>query len=308
MGSPALDMSLRINREDFLKEEVLCGFRVTTKMKKVFKVQLDMLEVVQDICKRHGLHYLLCGGSLLGAVRHKGYIPWDDDIDISMLRPDYDKFVKIANEELKPPYFLQTTLSDPNCDITFAKLRNSNTTAIVPGLLDRQGAINQGVFIDIFPVDGVPNNHTSYRRQIMVLNFLSTILGYAHMTYNPGGLRAVKKLLLKIVFKVVGLRRICEWRESILRKYGVDECKKSGQISFFGLNTCTNLPIRYFRDAVEVPFEYLYVRIPRECDAVLTAQYGDWHKIVKGTQYHGGLYFDPECPYEETLKKGIKYE
>ena len=299
-----MDMTLRITREDFLKDEVLFGVLVSSQKKAILKHQLDMLEIVQDICARHRLRYLLCGGSLLGAVRHKGYIPWDDDIDISMLRPDYDKFIDVATKELKAPYFLQTSLTEPNRYIRYAKLRNSATTAISEELKDEERDSNQGIFIDIFPVDGVPDHLWLYRFEMTMMYFFTSIDAYAHMRRDPGGLRRFKKVIYRFLYHLLGNKRVYELRECVLRRHSVDKCKLSGQISFFGLNDCTNVPSEWFKDAIEVPFEYLYARIPRNYDAILSKQYGDWHKMVKGTQYHNGMLFDSNRSYVEVLAEG----
>ena len=98
--------------EKFYEEEVRCGYLVTQKMKKVWAVGLNLLEQFDKICQAHGLRYYACYGTLLGAVRHQGFIPWDDDIDVAMFRDDYERLKLIAQEEISYPYFLQNSYND----------------------------------------------------------------------------------------------------------------------------------------------------------------------------------------------------
>ena len=91
-----------------LEEEIICNFRVSSKRKKVWKVELDLLNNFIEICNKYKLTYFAIGGTLLGAIRHKGFIPWDDDIDIGMPREDYNKLLEIAKKEFKNPIFFQT--------------------------------------------------------------------------------------------------------------------------------------------------------------------------------------------------------
>ena len=92
--------------ENYLKEEIKCGFRITTERKKLFAVMLDLLYTFDNVCKKHDLKYFFVYGSLIGAVRHNGFIPWDDDLDVAMPREDYEKFIKLS-DEFNEPYFLQ---------------------------------------------------------------------------------------------------------------------------------------------------------------------------------------------------------
>ena len=137
---------------EFFKEEERCGFTVSADMKKVWAAQLDLLERFQEVCHRHGLRFFASGGTLLGAIRHKGYIPWDEDIDIMMMREDYEKLLAIAPQEFTAPYFFQTAWNDKQYSRGHAQLRNSNTTAVLADEADRHYPFNQGIFIDIFPL------------------------------------------------------------------------------------------------------------------------------------------------------------
>lgn len=122
------------------------------------KVQLAQLEIAQEIkrvCEENDIPYFLCDGSLLGAIRHQGFIPWDDDMDIGMLRRDYERFCSIAPEKLKQEYCLQTWYTDPNYGLPFAKIRKRNTL-----YLEAKSSLLQenGFFVDIFPFDFVPED------------------------------------------------------------------------------------------------------------------------------------------------------
>ena len=121
-------------------------------LQKLKDIEKDMLVIFIQICKKYDMRYFLAGGSCLGAVRHRGFIPWDDDIDVVMPREDYEKFLKVARNELPENIFLQTGKTDNDFPMNFAKLRNSDTTFIETSV--KNFKINHGVFIDIFPLDG----------------------------------------------------------------------------------------------------------------------------------------------------------
>ena len=93
--------------EGFLNEEVRCGYVVTHEMKKAWAVMLDLLAELDRVCKKNNIKYYANGGTMLGAVRHKGFIPWDDDIDVMMFREDYDRLMEIGPKEFTYPYFFQ---------------------------------------------------------------------------------------------------------------------------------------------------------------------------------------------------------
>ena len=113
-----------------------------------------MLDEVERICKANGLKYFADSGTLIGAIRHEGYIPWDDDIDLVMLREDYDKFVQIAPKWLKEDLVLQTVYTEKNYLRGHAQIRNSKTCGCNEE--DKKAGYNCGIFIDIFPLDGMP--------------------------------------------------------------------------------------------------------------------------------------------------------
>lgn len=140
---------------NFLKAEEDCGFLVTTERKKLWAVMLDLIYEFDQVCKKHGLTYYAIYGSLLGAVRHKGFIPWDDDFDVAMPREDYEKFITLS-DEFEDPYFLQTPSTDKDYYYSFAKLRNTNTSGIVQ--MFKYSKMNQGIWFSIFPLDRWDDN------------------------------------------------------------------------------------------------------------------------------------------------------
>lgn len=140
-------------RENTIGNQKLCSL-ADDDYGKVHAVLLDMLDDFDALCKKHGLRYMLCGGTALGAVRHKGFIPWDDDADIALPRKDYDKLAAILREEYGDRYWLQDIYSSEVYDLTFMKLRKKGTRFVE---LTETIPEQAGVFVDIFPMENVPD-------------------------------------------------------------------------------------------------------------------------------------------------------
>lgn len=158
--------------EHFLDEEVRYGYTVTEKMKKVWAVELDLLNEFQKVCNQYNLKYYAIAGTLLGAVRHQGFIPWDDDVDVVMFREDYDKLISIASSVFSAPYDFMASGKIEHFFRGHAQLRNRMTTGILPSELKQKFSYNQGIWIDIFPLDGVPEENkkecfTYYKLRMM---------------------------------------------------------------------------------------------------------------------------------------------
>lgn len=125
-----------------------------SKLRQLQLCELEILDEFVRICEKHGLRYYLVGGTLLGAVRHQGFIPWDDDIDVAMPREDYDRLAELCPEELNPQYFYQCPETDPHYFLTYAKIRKNGTEVYEERFKDAK--FHKGVFIDIFPLDFCP--------------------------------------------------------------------------------------------------------------------------------------------------------
>ena len=129
---------------------------ITEETTKIRSCQLRLVELFQAVCEKYGLRYWAEAGTLLGAARHQGYIPWDDDIDLIMMREDFDRLVKVAKKEFKKPYIFQTAHSEKHYVRGHAQLRDMRTCAILPEEIFKD--FNQGIFIDIFVLDYIPDN------------------------------------------------------------------------------------------------------------------------------------------------------
>ena len=130
-------------------------------VKHLQRVILGIITDIDALCQKNSIDYYLVGGSTIGAVRHKGFIPWDDDIDVAMPREDYDKFMEICPKELDNPYFLQSPLTDKDCYQTWLSLRNSDTTGNRISCMSKR--LNNGVAIDILPLEGCEDSLFRYK-------------------------------------------------------------------------------------------------------------------------------------------------
>lgn len=139
----------------------------SAELRKMQLIQFSMLSDFDRVCRKHNIKYIIADGTLLGAVRNGGFIPWDDDIDIRMLRSEYDKFAQIANEELDSANFFQSHKTDRGYPWMYGKLRRNGTKAIRAG--QEKLHMHSGVFVDIFPMDGLAKNKILRKVQETIL-------------------------------------------------------------------------------------------------------------------------------------------
>lgn len=290
-----------MDKDKFLKAEEIDGYYVDENMKKVWLCELDILEKFIAVCEKYKLKYFLAGGTLLGCIRHNGFIPWDDDIDIDMLREDYEKLIKIGAKEFTGKYFFQTVDTDKNYYRPHIQIRNSETTAIVEH--EKGLTFNQGIFIDIFPLDAAPKNKV--KRYIhSKLTYLINGIGYAAIMINPkvndSYLKVLAHYIAKPIFWIVDYHVYNKWFQKLVSKYDNNQELDIGEISFDYRDKCI-WKRDWFKETIELDFEYLKAACPIGYDLVLRKTFGDYMTPVKEPSYHGTVKFDVEKSYKEYI-------
>lgn len=304
---------------NFLKEEVRCEYTITREMKKLWAVEIDLLFQVKQICDRHGIKWFVEGGTLLGAARHKGFIPWDDDIDIQMLRSDYAIFEKYAKTELKHPYFLQTQESDTFCFHGHPQIRNSLTTGILKSESSYKRNYNQGIFIDIFVVDDLPDSIDEARVLVKkACSFRNTAAAnyqYIANTYLPqsDSLSMFIKQFVKLYYEkfrfLLGkydyFQTPYDEYMRLTQSYNGKGCKHA---TFFAVGwlDVRYFPKKWYEKVTYLPFEWFEVPTFGDYIDYLNQRYGQWKEFVKGGSFHGDIIADTEIPYTKfRLKKDL---
>ncbi len=289
-------------RKDFFDEEVRNDYLVSAKMKKVWNIELEILEEIDDICKRHNLRYFADFGTLLGGVRHKGFIPWDTDIDISMMRDDYETFSKIAPNELKRPLYFVNAYNDGTL-WALSKVGNEKSTALqYYGRKD----VHQGIYVDIYPLDDVPDGSLLKQRVFKIQREVWMSI------YNPeiieNYLNTTSNLVYEFVLDVNFLKELLKMslkdKFMMFEKFCGDNFGKSEKINVLSEVFCTktaDLNRSWFDEIEMIQFEDMLIPAPKEYDKVLTARYGKYMEPVIGASCHEDTIFEPDIPYAEYI-------
>lgn len=306
--------------ENFLEEEPR-EIRVSSDVKKIWAVELDLLAKFDEVCRRNGLQYFIDGGTLLGAVRHKGFIPWDDDVDVCMFRKDFEKLESIASKEFKEPYFWQTFKTDLTSARGHAALRNSNTTAIAKSDLKGGRTIrrfNQGICLDVFPLDNIPDSEeeaadflNGVQKRIEKIWFINSftaelrIRGWRTLTSARGIMKLLRYSRCLIGAGLHGgnmLKKAAQDHEDWCKKYNTVVTERSCTIAHWPMRKASQYYRRCWFDKVEmVDFEMMKVPAPVGRIELLKGLYGDWQKHVIGGTLHGGIQFDVERSYLDYM-------
>lgn len=243
------------------------------------EVSLNILRYVDQYCNEKGIKYFAAYGTLLGAVRHGGFIPWDDDIDIVMLRQDYEKFVESACLDFNGRYKC-ISFSNDTFIFPYAKIIDTETTAISDNVLYSEKC---GIGIDIFPYDYISDtaeevDHIA-RRLLLPKKMLRYSLYNSAMEFRKHG-ASTNKMVLYYASKAVGWKK---WRSICKKKIqdasSSDKKKYCGYLGSFIENNLAKIESTIFDDTVNLQFEDMMVKAPKRHDEYLRLLYGDYMKL-----------------------------
>ncbi len=251
------------------------------ELRKAQMIQLNILKEFRRICKENNLNYWLDSGTLLGAVRHGGFIPWDDDLDVGMLRKDYEKFIELARSELSEEFLLQDWYITPNYYFPFAKIRRVGTLWKELQTSDKDG---NGIYIDIFPYDIYPDKKIDQIQQHYIVDILKRAIAvkFGDRPWKSlGGINWGRILRYLPVFAVslfVGSKSKNIF-DKIQKRYNSSKkysCYFPSGTAQYGKYV---IPREYLDNLELIQFEDSFFTSPRNAKEYLTIVYGDYMRL-----------------------------
>lgn len=271
-------------------------------IEKIWREEQEILDVIHKVCMEHHLRYSLAFGTLIGAIRHGGFIPWDDDIDIMMPREDYNKLLEIWGTAAPQDYILQDYNTDLDYTNNFAKIRKNHTT-FIQFEYEKEKKYHKGIFVDIFPGDRVAPG--KFSRKIQYVACAVNLLYSRGFTSGSSGLREmVERILLKTNLQVYARRR--NFAEKIISHWSAG---KETEIFFpCVISWCNGYyhPADMFEHMIFVEFMGKKYCAVLDYDKILKLEYGDYMKLPPEAERvwkHHPILVDFEYNYEELVDK-----
>lgn len=269
---------------------------------KLHTLEVEILDEIVRICKKNNLNYFLIGGTLLGAKRHKGFIPWDDDLDIAMSRNDYEKFIKIADTELKDRYILDFYKTNKKYWLSFAKVRIKNTIYEEKDL--KNYCTEKGIWVDIFPLDSAKKENS------LILNIQWKIIkNLKILVSNKLSVNKENKKTKKFIEKLTNIHIAIALMNYFMKMQNNNKNKYFVNFgSQYGIKKQTHLKEKYF-PTTELEFEGKKYSVPNDYDYVLTKIYGkDYMKLppIEKRVTHNPIKIKFEDGQEVVFNEGDK--
>lgn len=237
------------------------------------KIQVNLLTAFAEYCDKNHLKYMLCAGTLLGAIRHKGFIPWDDDVDVMMPRPDYQKFIELSkNSKINEnTNVLDYTLN--NSIYPYVKLTDNRT--LVKERFTQKGKM--GVWIDVFPIDGNFKNNFLNAMQYRTANILRKIIGAQSAGFGKGTTAAkrIEKIIFYPLLKIIPHKFLCNLINKLSAIKDFNSSMFAGLV-IWGYGKKERMPKEVFINTTEVEFEGCKFKAPSNYDNILSNIYGDY--------------------------------
>lgn len=263
-------------------------------LKETQHISYEILKQVTAICEKINIRYCLIYGTLIGAIRHKGFIPWDDDLDIMMPRPDYERFLKYFKEHKSEYSFLELFNKDENKDYPYMISRISDSRYEIK--MDNEKSYGMGVFIDIYPFDGLGNSKSEALKYGLKGDRLSSLCYQASRSYfsMETTTSLFRKLIKYPVYKIskwIGKDFFQEKLSKLENIKNFDSSEYAGCVVWLSGGERDIFKRKWFDETILWPFEDSFFRIPKNYDQVLKHTYGDYMKIPPKDEQIGHHYY-----------------
>lgn len=311
----------------YYEDEVRDGFYIHGLMKRAWAATIEVFEEVERICKKYDITYFAYAGTLLGAVRHKGFIPWDDDLDICMLREDYNRFIIVAEKEFKSSkwFSLLSIHNEPEYCKLFARVVNGRSVNFDSEYLDRFHGCPFSVGIDIFPLDYISRDKDEEESRCELVakidNEIDNILNiYNSKTDNSrvNSLEFKNRLVNKCIDNV---EILCNARidrsgniinqlyllmERNISKFNAEDCDEVAFMMVWLKSRGNRFKKEYYKYSIDVDFENIKIKIPAMYNVILKETYGDYFKIVHNGSMHDYPIYKDQIEFLKE-KTGIEF-
>lgn len=275
--------------KSYFQGEIREGFFVEEKMKRAWAAQIEVVKEIDRICKKHGLTFFAAYGTLLGAVRHNGFIPWDDDTDLFMLRDDYEKFCGVVQQEMPKGYDLLNIYTTPDYTEVFARLVNSRIIDFSAEHLKKFHGCPYAVGVDIFPLDFLPKGEEDAQLQKDLYEYVMQVKFRVEKKeeIQEEWLEQIEDLCkVKIDRDKPLLQQLMILMDRLSSLYHRDESDEVTLMHSYANGFCRRMKKEWFEEVIWMPFENIEMPVPQGYDECLKIFYGPNYMVPKQYKMH----------------------